>query len=63
MPMISTSSTIKDNRNMCRGRGRGRISLSDIAESVHSSGVHRMRMVCGGRRNRSGRNISVAVFP
>ena len=63
MPMISTSSTIKDNRNMCRGRGRDRIGLSDIAESVHSSGVHRMRMVCGGRRNRSGRNISVAVFP
>ena len=47
---------LNSNRNMCRGK----ILLSDIAETVHSDGDGRMSEACGGRRKYSGGNILVA---
>ena len=53
--------TIKDSRNMCRGRPWGRMLPSDIAESVHRDGGRRSA-ASGGRRNHSGGN-TVAWLP
>ena len=47
---------VNSNRNMCRGK----ILLSDIAETVHSDDDGRMSEAFGGRRKYSGGNILVA---